>query len=228
MGYETTRITEGVWCIKDTFVQCFLIEGADRALLFDCCASGGIEFKQAVEAITTKPVQLLISHSDSDHTAGQEYFGTTYMHASEMSRYALRGNDPLRARVVWEGEVIDLGGQQLEVLLLPGHTPGSIALLDRKNRRLFAGDNISDGWIYIFGEGRSLEAFIISNIKLQKLSALFDNIYCCHGSMVLPTQWVAKTGAAARKLLAGELNSAEPPIPIEAKSYKHDGVVFFM
>lgn len=39
-----------------------------------------------------------------------------------------------------DGDVIDLGDRQYEVLHLPGHTHGSIALFDRTNRELFSGD----------------------------------------------------------------------------------------
>jgi glyoxylase-like metal-dependent hydrolase (beta-lactamase superfamily II) len=227
MQYQSVKLADNLWCIKDGFVQCYLIEGSEQALLFDCCASGGEEFKETIDALTGKPVRLLISHSDQDHTGAQQFFDTTSMHASEFNLYTSKGNDPARARSVWEGEVFDLGGVELEVILLPGHTPGSIALLDRKNRRLFAGDSMSDRWIYIFGAGRSLEAYIASVKKLEQLSSLFDTMYCCHGTMALGSEWVQKTRIAAGKLLAGELEPAEPPVQISAKSYSFDNVVFF-
>lgn len=50
-----------------------------------------------------------------------------------------------RVRAVEEGEVIDLGDRVLEVLHLPGHSPGSIGLLERKTGMLFSGDAIYDG-----------------------------------------------------------------------------------
>ncbi|WP_033293025.1 MBL fold metallo-hydrolase [Amycolatopsis jejuensis] len=43
-----------------------------------------------------------------------------------------------------DGDVLDLGGRTLEVLHLPGHTPGSIALYDPKSKSLFSGDVIYD------------------------------------------------------------------------------------
>ena len=39
-----------------------------------------------------------------------------------------------------DGEVIDLGGRQLEVIETPGHSPGSICLLDPHRRLLLTGD----------------------------------------------------------------------------------------
>lgn len=42
------------------------------------------------------------------------------------------------------GDIIDLGDRRYETLHLPGHTHGSIALLDRTNRELFSGDVVYD------------------------------------------------------------------------------------
>lgn len=54
-------------------------------------------------------------------------------------------------RLLWEGTVIDLGFWKFEVILTPGHTPGSIMLLDREKRLLISGDTIQAGDIYMFG-----------------------------------------------------------------------------
>ncbi|HET9310649.1 MAG TPA: MBL fold metallo-hydrolase [Actinomycetota bacterium] len=43
---------------------------------------------------------------------------------------------------VADGDVIDLGDRRLEVLHLPGHTPGSIALWEPDARLLFSGDTV--------------------------------------------------------------------------------------
>ncbi|WP_449281619.1 MBL fold metallo-hydrolase [Leucobacter sp.] len=43
-----------------------------------------------------------------------------------------------------DGERIDLGGTVLEVLHLPGHTPGSLALYDRDRGELYSGDVVYD------------------------------------------------------------------------------------
>ena len=44
-----------------------------------------------------------------------------------------------------EGDVLDLGDCAFQVLHLPGHSPGSIALWDRKSRTIFSGDAVYDG-----------------------------------------------------------------------------------
>lgn len=51
---------------------------------------------------------------------------------------------PLTARLE-EGDTIDLGNRRLDVLHLPGHSPGSIGLLDSQNGLFFPGDAIYRG-----------------------------------------------------------------------------------
>lgn len=48
-------------------------------------------------------------------------------------------------REVDEGDLIDLGDREFEVLHLPGHSPGSIGLFERATGTLFSGDAIYDG-----------------------------------------------------------------------------------
>jgi len=47
--------------------------------------------------------------------------------------------------IVEEGDVVDLGDRQFDVLHLPGHSPGSIGLWESKTGTLFSGDAIYDG-----------------------------------------------------------------------------------
>ena len=44
-----------------------------------------------------------------------------------------------------DGDVVDLGDVEFEVLHLPGHSPDSIGLFDRANGVLFSGDAVYDG-----------------------------------------------------------------------------------
>ncbi|MGL4406076.1 MAG: MBL fold metallo-hydrolase [Notoacmeibacter sp.] len=49
------------------------------------------------------------------------------------------------ARIVANGDMIDLGDRVFEVLHLPGHSPGGIGLWEKKTGTLFSGDAIYDG-----------------------------------------------------------------------------------
>ncbi|MFJ7084226.1 MBL fold metallo-hydrolase [Streptomyces griseus] len=46
-----------------------------------------------------------------------------------------------------DGDRIDLGSRTLTVLHLPGHSPGSIALLEERTGVLFSGDAVYDGYL---------------------------------------------------------------------------------
>jgi glyoxylase-like metal-dependent hydrolase (beta-lactamase superfamily II) len=50
-----------------------------------------------------------------------------------------------QAKTLQHGDVLDLGDKALEVLHLPGHSPGSIGLYDRKSGQFFSGDVVYDG-----------------------------------------------------------------------------------
>ena len=52
------------------------------------------------------------------------------------------------SRLIDEGDVVDLGDRHFEVLHLPGHSPGSIALWEPRTATLFAGDVVYDGALY--------------------------------------------------------------------------------
>jgi glyoxylase-like metal-dependent hydrolase (beta-lactamase superfamily II) len=226
--FDVTVMADGLWAIDEGMVRCFLVAGNERALLIDSCISSGTTLAEVVHGLTDKPVDLVFTHTDPDHTGGQDGFGIPMLHPSEYDYYRIRGNGERKVRPLWEGNVLDLGGIRLEALLLPGHTPGSLALLDRANRRLFIGDTVSDLWIYMFREGRNLQAFIASLRKLQGLTDTFDAVYPCHGYAKLGAEWVTKTRIAVEKLLAGELEGAAPTRELPCKAYRYDGVTLLL
>ena len=229
ISYKAVQIDDKSWRIEDTMVSLYLFEGDDKALLVDTGVTGG-DARGFAESLTDKPLILVNTHSDPDHTSGNEAFEYSYMHLAEFARYAAKEIKGAAPRPLWEGDVIDIGGRAFEVVLIPGHTPGSIALLDRKNRILISGDTVSNSHVFIFGEGRSLPALIESLKKLEALSGAFDRIYPSHGDAPLGTEAVTAQLEAAELLLAGELTPQDPPphMPFPAKMYKHGSATFFM
>lgn len=78
-------------------------------------------------------------------------------------------------RIVEEGDVIDLGGTRLRVLHLPGHSPGSIGLLDEDRRLLFSGDAIYEGNILDTLPGSSVPDYLAT---MRRLAGLDVDVVC--------------------------------------------------
>lgn len=80
------------------------------------------------------------------------------------------GRPPVRpTRLVSEGDLVDTGDRTFEVLHLPGHSPGSVALWDAQTGSLFAGDAIYDGVIVDTGPGASVSAYLRTMERLRRL-----------------------------------------------------------
>ncbi|GKX68163.1 MBL fold metallo-hydrolase [Inconstantimicrobium mannanitabidum] len=78
------------------------------------------------------------------------------------------------------GDVIDIGNKQLKVIELPGHTAGSIALLDEQDKTLFGGDSII-GWLWMqLPESVTLTKYLNSMKELKKHCSEFNYIYTGH------------------------------------------------
>lgn len=89
----------------------------------------------------------------------------------DLDSYALVGAPA--TRLLNAGEKIDLGDRVFEVLHVPGHSPGSIALWDAASGTLFAGDVVYDGPLLYEGRGMSVPDYIAS---FDQLAALPINI----------------------------------------------------
>jgi len=225
---EVIKIRENTYRIEDNSVRCLFFIGTERALLVDAGFGGEESLKQLVGALTDKPVQLVITHADPDHIGAAKEFDTVYMHPGETARCTRMGGTGPGIIPLEEGDVIDIGGRRFEVLHLPGHTWGSIALLDRENRIVVVGDLVSSMPVFMFGEDRDLDAYIASMEKLSDMKSAFDEIYPGHGMLPLPPEQIDKLIAAAKKLRAGEVSPQEPPFPMPAKMYLYDGAGFFL
>jgi glyoxylase-like metal-dependent hydrolase (beta-lactamase superfamily II) len=217
--YEMIQMDEKSWRIEENGVRSFLFLGGNDALLVDSGYGSG-DLKAAVESLTDLPVLLVNTHADGDHLGCNHQFENVYMHPSEFDRY----NGPeerkgLTALPVWEGDYFELGDHNFDVLLIPGHTPGSIALLDRTKRILISGDSIGAGMIYMHGYGRNIHAYIRSMEKLNKLRDEFDVIYPSHGAFPLKPDIIDGLIEGAKNVRDGKVAPTDAPFETPAKVY---------
>ena len=132
---KAEKIDSTTYSIEDGFVRCFLIIGEQKALLVDSGVSGESALSIA-KALTDKPVELICTHADRDHIAGNGEFCHFMMHPSEAANYYNMNNGTGTFIPVEDNQILDLGRRKIRIILIPGHTPGSIALLDSIIRTL--------------------------------------------------------------------------------------------
>ncbi|MCM1499735.1 MAG: MBL fold metallo-hydrolase [Clostridium sp.] len=221
---NTTEIAEHFWLIEENGVRSFLFEGDQKAMLVDT-GFGTLPICELVTGLTDLPVILVNTHTDKDHTGCNRDFKPVYMHPAEMDHYKNALPDGCRmedVRPLWEGDIIDLGLWKFEVILTPGHTPGSIMLLEREKRMLISGDLIQDGDIFMFGAGRNIQAYQGSLRKILAMADAFDTIWPSHGSYPLTEDIIPGILQGVQDMLAGKLSEQEPPWPMPCKKYVCD------
>lgn len=85
----------------------------------------------------------------------------------DLSSYTVRAATV--SELVQEGNMVDLGDRQFEVLHLPGHSPGSIGLWEAASGTLFSGDAIYDGPLLDHGAGADIPAYVRTMQRLRSL-----------------------------------------------------------
>ena len=197
---EVIRINDNTWRIEDGFVRFYLFTGSTSAMLIDSGATTE-NARQIAEELTDLPLMLINTHADRDHTAGNTAFEEVYMSPNEADNYGGK----TRIIPVKEGDIIDLGGRPLQIIDIPGHTNGSIAILDINNRILVSGDSVQNGDIYMFGEKRNIDSYISSMKHLMEYEGKFDVVYPMHGSFPEYPDLIPKLIEGAEEIKAGKV-----------------------
>lgn len=216
MDYKVTQYNENTWIIEEGFVRFFLLLGKKQALLID----SGMQVckaKETAETITTLPLMIINSHGDRDHIGSNVQFESIYMHQDEVEHYKENGGSG-KIETVKDGDVIDLGDRPLRIIHIPGHTPGSIAILDETARILFGGDTVQeDSEIFMFGPGRDLKLYVSSLEKLSDMVNKFDTVLACHGKIPLTSETLEKLLTGSKSVLSGKAKFTEKTMPFGAQ-----------
>ncbi len=163
MKHFSTRIADGIFHIEDeNACSLYVVEGTQKALVIDTGVSDGVKIMPLIRKLSDKPVELAATHGHLDHIGHMDEFETVYMSHRELqipkeSFGALTGikkEEIERTRNITSKDVIDLGENSVEVFEVPGHSPGSVVFLEKKNGYLFTGDAIGSGcgvWMQLPG-----------------------------------------------------------------------------
>jgi glyoxylase-like metal-dependent hydrolase (beta-lactamase superfamily II) len=215
------KIRENVFHIYESLgVWCTLITGSKAALLIDTGFGFG-DISGKVRKLTDLPLTVINTHGHVDHIQGNKFFDTVLLHEDDRriikfySSFLVKlfiylgaqktlspeekRNVPeffkrnvQKLQYIHDGHLIDLGDRVLEVIHTPGHTKGSVCILDTKDRILFSGDSISSHvWLFL-KESTSVKKYMqsISNVIQRKEE--FDSIVSSHSSAVFKTTILEK------------------------------------
>ena len=149
--YRTTKKTDGITLIDEPWIKPFYrcniwhVQGSERGMVVDF-GLGAVPLRQHVALLSESDLLAVASHTHFDRiTAPQQVC-------------------PLE-----DGEILDLGNRQWEVIHTPGHSPGGIALWEAATQTLISGDLIYDGPLIEDLWHSDLSDYAASMRRLRKL-----------------------------------------------------------
>lgn len=206
--FSEKEVSPKVWQINDNGADnIWLVEGRDSSILIDT-GLGVADLVSFVKKITVKPLIVINTHGHPDHSGSNYQFEKVYVHPADSSdarrcnlpeaRAASSGSmvqgkapsesdkykgKPFNTRLipVSEGQIFNLGGRRLQVMNTPGHTHGSICLLDIENKLLFTGDNNNVlVWLFLQNCDPLHEYLVTLEKQIKKLDS-FTTLFPGHG-----------------------------------------------
>lgn len=213
---EIRMIDEHTWHgngNKMSFEAIYIIEGADQALVIDA-GTDIKDFDKVVAQITSKPVTLVATHVHPDHTGKSiNYFDEIYINAADMVNVAAMMSDYKgEIKYLYDGQVFDLGGREIEVIFTPGHTPGSTTFIDKAAGYGFSGDAFGSGNLLLITNFSTLAATCQRTLEyMQKhnITKMYPGHYM--GLNCETQQRVADMLQISRDVLAGKLEGEDNP-----------------
>jgi hydroxyacylglutathione hydrolase len=148
-------VQENTYVLYNAEKQCCII---DPGCYF---ASEEKELTDFIAKNNLKPILLLNTHCHLDHIFGNRFVSKQYelvLHIHEKEVPVLEWGPASGERwqlpfenydgeliFLEEGETISIGEETLEILLTPGHSPGSVCFYSRQHKFLIGGDVLFQG-----------------------------------------------------------------------------------
>jgi len=212
-NYRIDDLGNGIWriqAIQGTLSTVYVIEGKTEVLVIDAC-SGQEGLKEIVGNIAgSRVIKLALTHGHFDHSGGIKYFTDVYLHKADTG--LLPKDVKMPYKYIDEGYVFDLGGRQVEVLSIPGHTPGSVAFYEKEGRFLFTGDGIGSTSVWAHISNDPLTVYLASVKRLEGMKDRISEIYVGHHEqekVKLTTQYITDMHMAAEGVLSGTIETTE-------------------
>jgi glyoxylase-like metal-dependent hydrolase (beta-lactamase superfamily II) len=210
----------------------YLILGNERGILFDTGMGIG-NIQAEVENLIDLPVIVVNSHCHYDHVGDNHRYAEVWAfdHDGEVARIE-RGKtraecehylepdsytelpvdfDPATYEIrptpvtkrLQHLDAIELGGRTLTVHHTPGHSPGSICLLDSQDDLLFTGDAFYPGMMYAHFEDSDFDAYQQSIAYMVSLLSGVSHLCPAHNEAYVPKEVLERVQEAFQQIVAG-------------------------
>lgn len=219
--------------ISGISVNTYLIIGKEKALLVDT-AWGTVDLKKIVSSITELPVTVINTHGHSDHVGGNFQFDSVYIKDDDIPLLQSSFQRNKRMELIsnygsdflWSGMTqeywmnarcdniksltgvlsIDIGDRKIDILETPGHTAGSISLIDTSRRVLISGDTLIEGFnLLIFESSSKLDAFMNTLDRIISNVGKFDFVLPSHYTAPLGTDITFSMKKAVEEIILGKM-----------------------
>ncbi len=162
---ETREITKGIYSIKDSMGNMYILKGKDKYIAIDA-GNDARNIENELKKLNIDPGKVgavLLTHTDSDHVASLGLYKNAKIYISKAEEQMVNGKTGrmpfMKNRLdypyvtVENNSVMDIEGIKIKGILTPGHSPGSMCWLVN-DRYLFTGDTLSlrDGKIAVFSD----------------------------------------------------------------------------
>ena len=215
--FEAEQIAPNTWKVLSSGDFSYLVVGENEGISIDTGYGAG-NIREYLQTLTDKPVRNVINtHHHFDHTASNGYFEKAYMHPNAFEHATIpyasfEGIDFPRDYefvAVHEGDTYELGNRTLEFFWIPDHTPDGIAILDRKERIFFIGDELMP-----MPMGKTLKVPLKVFFGYMEMFMArrheYDRVYS--GGGLFDIDYIEKYYACAKAILEGNYG-----VPHEAK-----------
>lgn len=208
----------------------YLLLGTDKAMLVDTLQGIG-DLKSVTDQLTDLPIIVINTHSHYDHVSGNWQYDTIYGINTPYSVNNAKGHphesyvNSMTMDTIWKNlpdnfsidfyqskayqidkfvedhEIIDLGEREIEVVFIPGHSPDSVILIDKKNRMMLTGDSFYPAPIYVYSDTASFQDFFMSSQTMFSYMSEVDHLLPGHNETMQPASYLSDLRTATMAVI---------------------------